>query len=77
MPPDTTTTAAIIPADDFERLAFEASLPDIVDRARSGAFGPVVLVWREATDGHPTHLRFSGEVALVSLWDAYRSKRIR
>jgi hypothetical protein len=66
-------------ADEFERLAFEASLPALVDRLRAGDFGPVVVIWSEEDRGQhrPTHLRFPGEAAPVSLWDAYRTRRLR
>ncbi len=65
--------------DDFDRLAFEAALPDLVERLRAGCFGPVVLVWSE--DGHGRHLpnavKLPNEAAPVSLWDTYRAGRLR
>ena len=75
MPPDASPTTA----DEFERLAFEASLPSLVERLRAGDFGPMVVLWSEQGQGHhrPTHLHFPGEAAPVSLWDAYRARRLR
>lgn len=68
-----------ITLDDFDRLAFEAALPDLVERLRAGCFGPVVLVWSEDGPGRhvPSALQFPCEAAPVSLWDAYRAGRFR
>lgn len=65
--------------DDFDRLAFEVALPDLVERLRAGCFGPVVLVWSEDAPDRdlPNAVKFPREAAPVSLWDAYRAGRLR
>ena len=68
-----------ITLDDFDRLAFEAALPDLVECLRAGRFGSVVLVWSEDDPGRhlPAAVRFPHEGTPVSLWDAYRAGRLR